>query len=122
MKLNPKIEEVFFGNAPSKTITGDGFSVHVFFPFAIRYIESGKTLTVSAEPRIKERAGTFFLPRILRELLANTWIEVCIQEPLHWDNSAEQPQTPEEVIVERIEASLKTSHFAYEVKRIREAT
>lgn len=115
MKIDSKTENLFFSNPP-KVVTGDGFSVQVFFPFAIRYVESGRNLTIPAEPQIMERRGTSFLPRILRTLASKTWIEVTIEEPFYWDNSSDRPSTPDEVIITRIQASLNKLHLAFEIK------
>lgn len=116
MKLSPQAEKVFFTNPP-KVFEGDGFAVHVFFPYAIRYLEPNKVLTVSAEPQILERLKSPLLPRFLKILTARTWVEVLIEEPVYWDNSAERPSTPEELIVARIEESLKNLQVTFSIKR-----
>lgn len=116
MKIDPKVEKLFFSSTP-QVLSGEGYAVQVFSPFAVRYIEGDKTLTISAEPQITERRCLFFLPLLIRILVSKTWIELRVPEVLVWDNT-DIPVAHDDVIIERIKLCLNAHHVTYRIKSV----
>src|ERR1700735_4849924 len=113
MNISPESEKRFYGRPSKKTVEGDGYSVCFFPPMALRYTESGRCLTWSAEPQSKDRDWAKHLPLLVRIFTAKNWLAVDLEEPLFWDNSVERPLTPENAIIGRIEAALKKTHSKF---------
>ncbi|MGA3011796.1 MAG: hypothetical protein ABSD72_16175 [Terracidiphilus sp.] len=116
MIISPEQEKRDFEDSSGKTFKGDGYTVQHFAPIAIRYEESGKHIAVSAEFQSEYLKWTTFLPWILRIFIERTWLAIQIEEPMVWDNSSEQPITPEDAIIERIIKTLKWTK--YTIRRV----
>jgi hypothetical protein len=95
----------------------DGYAVEFFIPYAIRYCEGDRSLTVWAEMHVEHRKWTFYLPEFLRTLLMKAWWEIDIDDPLTWDGSTERPTISDVEILERIEAAAEQQHLKYVIKR-----
>ena len=96
--------EKLLENTKPKVIEGDGFTVKIHFPFAIRYIAHGKTLTLGIE--LKQREGSWWI--------FGNYLAVYVQVPICWDNEDEPMSTAE---ADRILARLKGVLDKHEKKR-----
>ncbi len=101
--LSPKAYQ-WWENLTAIRHRGDGYSVDLIPPSAVRYREAGRSITFSSEPLWQEK-NTFVLA-------------VYIHRPLKWDEpdlGEVSDATQETTILARVETALKAKIGRYEL-------
>ena|SRR5215467_7585041 len=102
--LSPKVHR-WWQNLTAIPYRGDGYSVDLIPPGAVRYREAGRSITFSSEPMFQAHSGekdTFVLA-------------VYIHRPLKWDSGEATDATKETAILARVETALKAKIGRYEL-------
>jgi hypothetical protein len=109
MQITPQYER-HLSSLSAKRVRGEGFEIKIFSPWAVRYLEGGRTLTLGAEVNARDAGGQ------------QIWfLKVYVEEPLSWDNAdALESIDPAkaEAIMARVENALRSTGERYELERL----
>lgn len=70
----------------------------MFSPIGLRYYEQDRAITVFFTPLQRERPWARRLASFLQPLSRQMSLDVELEEAIVWDNTHQQPHTPEAVI------------------------
>lgn len=100
--------EAYLSSLSAKQVRGEGYEIKIYSPWAIRYQEGDRTLTLGSEVHVKEDAHR-----------KKIWfLGVYLETPLAWDNEMQgEIISPEKaaLIVSRVEGALREKGERYEI-------
>ena len=118
------LTEQIFAKAKARPYTdGSGkFFIRMGWPIGLRYYEGIRAITIFFDLQSRARSWSRFLPGFLRSLSYQTTLKVYMDIPLVWDNTEEQPNTPDAVIQQRVEDALRVFGAPYRLIRTHQST
>ena len=111
MRLTPEFEK-YLNSLTAKRVSGDGFEIRIISPWAVKYVERDRTLTLGTEVNLRDSA----------EGKRIWFLKVFVDEPLARDNAGNGEHIEPALaaaIMARVEDALRSNGERYEIEHQR---